>query len=102
MKNYIQRGDTVTLAAPYSVSGGDVVVIGQVIGVAAYDALAGTPVETALTGVFELPGSGDIGSLVYWDATAKQATATAGSNVALGHVVAAGATAGTVRVRLLR
>lgn len=33
MKNYIQRGDTITVAAPATTTGGAVVTIGELVGI---------------------------------------------------------------------
>jgi predicted RecA/RadA family phage recombinase len=83
MKNYIQTGDTLTVTAPADVSSGDLVVVGSIIGVAAYDAASGADVEVDTDGVFELPkvvtdviGQGD---KLYWDSSVKKLTKTAGT-----------------------
>ena len=72
MKNYVQPGKTVTLAAPFGgVKSGEAVLVGSLFGVAAYDALVGANVEVSLVGVFDLPkASGDTinqGGECYWD-----------------------------------
>jgi predicted RecA/RadA family phage recombinase len=54
MKNYIQPGDVITVAAPADVASGDLVVVGDIVGVAAYSALSGAQVEIKTSGVFEL------------------------------------------------
>jgi predicted RecA/RadA family phage recombinase len=105
-RNFVQPGDVITLTAPVAVKSGGVVHVGALIGVAAYDAPEGAEVETALTGVFELPkgkAALEQGELAYWDATAKTVTSSAGENglPLLGAVVAGvGADAGLVRIRL--
>ncbi len=53
MKNYVQPGSTVTLAAPYAVASGDGLLVGSIFGVAAGTAANGEAVETALVGVFD-------------------------------------------------
>ena len=55
MKNYLQRGGTVTVTAPANVSPGDVVVVGALVGVAAFDASQNDEVEITTEGVFTLP-----------------------------------------------
>ncbi len=48
MKNYVQSGNVVTLAAPANVKSGDGVLVGSLFGVAAYDAPIGAEIEIAL------------------------------------------------------
>ena len=54
MKNFVQPGGTLTVTAPANVVSGEIVVAGAVVGVAAYDALSGAPVEVSVEGVFSL------------------------------------------------
>lgn len=104
MKNYVQRGETLTLTAPDDLSAGDVVIVGGLVGIASCDAAGGEDVETSLTGVYTLPKAAealDEGEAVYWDVSAGNVTATATDNVAIGHAVAAVLSgAATVNVRL--
>lgn len=105
MKNYVQRGDTLTLTALDAVSSGDVVVIGSIIGVAAGDAAEGEPVDVGTVGVFDLPKVSaeaiDEGDPVYWDADDSLVTGTATDNTKLGVAVqTAGNPSASVRVRL--
>jgi predicted RecA/RadA family phage recombinase len=104
MKNYVQRGETVTLTAPASVLSGAGVLVGSIFGVAEYTAGSGDEVEVNLVGVFDLPkaaGAITQGAKVYWDNTAKNVTTTASGNSLIGAAVAAAANgASTVRVRL--
>lgn len=58
MRNYVQPGDGITVAAPGPIQSGDIVTIGALIGVAATDAGAGDDVSLALRGVFDLPKAG--------------------------------------------
>ena len=56
MKNFLQNGDYIDVPAPSGgVDSGDVVIIGNLIGVADTDADEDAPVYFAMTGVFELP-----------------------------------------------
>lgn len=56
MKNYIQEGRMITVAAPAGgVTSGDGVVIGSLFGVASKTAAAGETVTIATEGVFDLP-----------------------------------------------
>lgn len=55
MKNYVQKGTSVTIPAPKAVTSGAIVAIGMLAGIAGYDADVGDPVEVHLEGVYELP-----------------------------------------------
>lgn len=113
MKNFVQMGNNLTLAAPYAVDAGQGVLIGQIFGVAAGDADNGADVDISTVGVFDLAkGPGDVfavGAPVYFDvelrlcrSSGDQDSNSAGTNEALiGVAVAAvGAGATTVRVKL--
>ncbi|KAB2883032.1 MAG: DUF2190 family protein [Pseudorhodoplanes sp.] len=93
MKNYVQPGNTITLAAPYAVESGDGLLVGAIFGVATGAAANGEPVEAALVGVFDLKKVGSqawaAGDKVYWDNTNKQATKTATDNTLIGAAVEA-------------
>lgn len=88
MKNYVQRGDTLTLTAPVEIVSGDVVAVGSIIGVANGDAASGAPVDVDTVGVFRLPKTSALaiapGDVVYWDATNKVVNKTASGNMKLG------------------
>lgn len=113
MTNYIQDGDTITMKAPYSVSGGGGMKVGAMFGVAAVDAALNDVIEASVEGVFDLVKDTSTftdGAAVYWDDTAKKATSTVGSNLKIGAAaltLPSGSSApggasgdGTVRVRL--
>ncbi|MGQ9686628.1 MAG: DUF2190 family protein [Thiobacillaceae bacterium] len=107
MKNYVQKGETVTLTAPYAVSSGGGALVGSIFGVASADYASGAEGEFQLEGVFDLTretGSGtgwSAGDLIYWDNTNKRTTKTATNNKLIGVAVkAAGDSAATGRVRL--
>lgn len=104
-KNYIQPGDTLTIPAPAVVLSGDVVIAGDIKGIAQGDAAAGAPVDVATRGVWELPkvaaNAFTLGGKVYWNATDGLATSTASGNTLLGVAVeAAPADTASVKVRL--
>lgn len=88
MRNFVQRGDTLTLTAPAEIISGDVVIVGSIIGIANGDADNGAPVDLDTLGVFRLPKvealAIDEGDIVYWDAGAKLVTKTAEGNAKLG------------------
>jgi len=108
---FIHKGDSIdhTPAPGSDVSAGDVVVQGELVGIAKLDITGGTLGALAVTGVFDLPkatGAGEAigaGLKVYWDAAGSVATtdAAAGANKYLGKTVAtAGDNDALVRVRL--
>lgn len=109
MKNFIQPGNVLTLTAPADVSSGDVVVVGDIIGVAAYDAASGSEVEVSVVGVYELPKAAEAltqGAGLFWNGTGVTAAEDDGGTPAtaysfVGHAIEAAAeAAATVRVRL--
>lgn len=105
MKNYVQKGENLTIAAPYDVTSGGFLKSGLIVGVASGDALSGADVDVVTVGVFDLPKvSTDVfavGAAVYWDNTAKLMTSTTSGNTKIGvAVVAAANPSGTVTVRL--
>ena len=67
MKNYIQPGHAIALAAPYDVASGDGLLVGAIFGVATHDALSGAEIEAQLVGVVEIT---KVGSQA-WAAGAK-------------------------------
>jgi len=105
MKNYIQPGNNITVAAPTAVTSGAGVILGDLFGVANGDAVSGADVVLSTVGVFELPKTtaDDIpaGSTVFWDASESEVTLTSTDNTKIGVAIAA-VGAGTViaKVRL--
>ncbi len=106
MKNFIQRGDVITVTAPTGgVTSGQDVLVGNLFGVVAMTAAEGESVEIATLGVYELPKlvSAVIaaGARVAWDNTAKQVVLPGTGVVPIGiATIAAGNGVATVRVRL--
>jgi len=107
VKNYVQKGETLTLVAPYAVSSGGGALVGSIFGVAAGDLASGAEGELKVEGVFDLTretGGGTAwspGDLVYWDNTNKRATKTSTGNKLIGVAVKAAADGdATGRVRL--
>ena len=92
MKNSIQEGDTLPLAAPYAVASGGGALVGAIFGVAV-TALANAEVGSfQLEGVFTLPkatGAATLGAKCYWNDTNKNVTATSAGNTLIGVFVAA-------------
>jgi predicted RecA/RadA family phage recombinase len=104
MKNFVQRGDTLTLPAPYDVTSGKGVLVGSIFGVASGDVLSGFDGEFDVEGVFDLTkatGAVTQGAALYWDDTAKNVTTTSSGNTKIGvAVVAALSGDATARIRL--
>lgn len=105
MKNFVQKGDAITVAAPAAVSSGDGVLVGDLFGVANGSAAIGADVTISTVGVFELPKTSTdamtVGAAVYWNASQGEVTVTATDNTLIGHAVAAaGNPSAAVRVRL--
>lgn len=104
---FVHEGDAIDYTPSADVAVGDVVVQGELVGVASRPITANTLGSLAVVGVFDLPKATGtstaitVGSNVYWDATNKRATTTATSNKLVGKTVKAAADAdATVRVRL--
>ena len=105
MKNYVQKGDTLTIQASHAVLSGQGVKSGLLFGIANGDAAEAAEVDISVVGVFDLvkvaANSFALGAAVYWDDTAKLATSTASGNSKIGVATeAAAADTATVRVRL--
>ena len=107
MKNFIQRGETLTLTAPYAVSSGGGALVGSIFGVAATDVASGEDGEFQVAGVFDLVRETGAstgwsqGALIYWDNANKRVTKTSTSNKLIGVAVRAAADGDTTgRVRL--
>lgn len=106
---FVQEGSAVDYTPGADVAVGDVVVQGDLVGVAKRPIPAGTLGALSVVGIFEFPkatGAGSaiaVGAKVYWNATTKVATTSdgAGANKFLGKVAKAAADAdATVQVRL--
>jgi predicted RecA/RadA family phage recombinase len=115
MNNYVQQGKTITVLAPYAVTGGGGVQVngtGVLFGIAVNSQNLGDNMEIVTEGVFDLVKDASTfanGDYVYWDNTAKLATSV-NTNKKIGTAVLmqpSGANApggvntdATVRVRL--
>ena len=104
---FVSVGSAVDYTPSADVAAGDVVVQVDLVGVARAPIPANTLGSLVIAGVFDFPkatgaGSGiAVGTKVYWDATNKQATATASTNKYLGKTTKTAADGdATVRVRL--
>lgn len=90
MKNYIQAGDVIAVAAPADVVSGRFVAIGSLFGVAQADAKSGEEVALATRGVFDLlvdNGSAVVvGDLVYMGGGDLTASADDGGDPPSAHI----------------
>lgn len=96
--NYTQPGNVLTLTAPSGgVTSGGGYMIGALFVVALGDAAETETFEGQCTGVFALPKTSaqawTEGAVIYWDVSAGEATTDddTGTNLAIGHAVAAAA-----------
>jgi predicted RecA/RadA family phage recombinase len=107
MQNYVQKGDTLTVTAPYALSAGDGCKVGAMFGIACGDYAEAAEAEIAVVGVFDITAlstdtaSGSTLVSAYWDDTNKRVTTTSSTHLKIGTIVAA-KTSGqtTARVRL--
>jgi predicted RecA/RadA family phage recombinase len=106
---FVQQGNSIDHTPSGAITAGDVVVQGDLIGIAQVDCAANQLGALAVVGVFDIDkatgvGTGiAVGTKVYWDATNKQATADddTGNNKYLGKtIIAAGDDDAKARVRL--
>lgn len=107
---FVQKGEGVEFIPAADVAVGDVVVVGELVGIAQGAVKAGETGTMAVDGVYELPkatGGGTAlaaGVKVNWDATAKVVTTAAGgggANKFVGKTLSAvGVNDAAVRVRL--
>jgi predicted RecA/RadA family phage recombinase len=107
MKNYVESGKLVTVVAAANVTAGNIVVVGQMFGVATKTVLTGAEFEMHCGGVFDFAKlnaasmSMAAGANVYWDVTNAIAVANATNNTRIGVALhAVSNTAAKVRVRL--
>lgn len=105
MKNFVQRGENLTIPAPADVKSGEVVIAGAIVEIAAGDAVSGADVDVVTEGVFTLPKVSALaialGDVVYFDAATDLVNKTSSGNTKLGHAVAAAANpSATVAVKL--
>ena len=101
---FYQDGKTIDYTPTAALAAGDVVVLGNIIGIAQTDVPANTLTGLDIEGVFEfVKKANDVvtaGALIYWDTENKVATISAGEVVAGIAVEASAATTGYVRVKI--
>ncbi len=87
---YVQKGEAIDYRPTEVVAAGDVVVQGDLVGIAKLDIEPGALGAVAVAGVYDVAKeSGEIntGSLVYWNVDGKVATTSATGNPYLGKCV---------------
>jgi len=109
---FVSSGECIDYTPGSAVTAGDVVIQGDLVGIATRPIAAGTTGALAVSGIFDIvKASGTVftaGQKVYWDASNKVAVTTDGggtgggtNNKLIGKAVAAaGSGLTTVRVRL--
>jgi predicted RecA/RadA family phage recombinase len=102
---FVQQGDSVDFVASSDVNRGDVVVQGDLVGIATADVANGATGTITVEGVFDLtrdPAAAiTAGEKLYWDAVNLRAVRTATGNKLIGKAVAdADPATTTIRVRL--
>lgn len=107
MKNYVQKGENITVTASAAATSGSIVQVGALIGVAAGDAAIGEDLDLVTVGCFTLPKvSTDavaVGDVLYFDAGNDVVTTddNSSANDRIGVAITAAANpSGTVVVRL--
>lgn len=105
-QNYIQSGDVLeyTVPAATTIASGQVVVAGDLVGVAMTSGTTGDIISVRLSGVFEVAKEAPLeiaqGDTVYWDAANSRVDKT-NTNVLMGKAFeGAGSAATLVKVRL--
>lgn len=101
MKNFIQAGKVLTLTAPAAVTSGQLVKVGQIVGVAVTAAASGASVEVETQGVFTLPKAAvavTAGAPLYYDPAAAKLTPTSAVGVTLVGVALEAAAIGDANV----
>lgn len=94
MKNYVQRGENITVAAPTGgVSSGNLIIVGALAGVAVADAAEGDAVTLATVGVYSLPkrlsASFATGAVVAWTLPEAYADVAASGRYPIGVAIEA-------------
>ncbi len=102
---FVHEGCSIDYTPGADISAGDVVVQGDLVGVAKLEIKSGKLGSLAVDGVFDFAKNTGVaytvGQLLYWDDAANVVTTTATGNKLIGKVVRAAASADTtVRVRL--
>ena len=92
LARFVQDGLAINYRPAEAIAAGDVVVLGNLVGIARLDIAADTLGALATVGVFEIDKAAEavtVGAVLYWNATAKKVTATATGNIYIGKAVTA-------------
>ena len=79
MQNYVQKGQTLTVVAPYALLSGGGCQVGNIFGVTVNSQNIGDSSELVVEGVFDLAKDASTfnpGDKVFWNNTALQATSS--------------------------
>jgi predicted RecA/RadA family phage recombinase len=95
MQNYVQRGNILTVTAPYVLTSGQGCQVGNIFGIAVNNQSVGDSTELVVEGVFDLAKDGstfNAGDKVYWNnntqlVTSSPLTAAGASNKEIGFAV---------------
>lgn len=103
---FVQEGNALDYLAGVDVVAGEVIVQGDLVGIATRDILAGRTGAITVEGVFDLVKQAGLaitaGQVVYWDTANRQTLVSAPGNILLGKAVRAAAPGDqAVRVRLI-
>ena len=92
---FLNEGIAVDYTASSAVTAGDVVVQGDLVGIAKRDIAAGAKGALAIRGAFRITKEAELaiaaGEVVYWDASGKCVTKTSEGNTLMGKAIAAAA-----------
>ena len=105
MATFVHDGSSIDYTPTINVAAGEVIVQGELVGVARTPIAANTLGSLAVEGVFDFPKESSlsiaVGANCYWNAAASQATTTATDNTLIGKCIKSASDTDTiVRVRL--
>ena len=105
MKNYINEGEAIDINVASAITSGQLVTIGELVGVAVNTTATSVDNVMKICGVFEVPkatGAITFGAKLYHDTVAGNVTTTAGSLKLAGYAVSAQLSGdATVKLKLL-
>ena len=106
MRNYIQKGEFITLTPSVAVAGGTGLLSGSLFGVAVADVAANQPGEFRTEGVVEIAKAAGVavtvGQRLFWVPASSSVNATATGQQCVGLAVEAAASAATtVKIKLV-
>ena len=101
MKNYQQNGKSLDIVASAAYASGQLVVEGNIVGVAVADIASGETGSIACSGVYQLEKTSGAslaqGAIAYYNGTSKKLTATT-SDDAVGYVVSVSGTTVSLKI----